>query len=539
MREKGRKHVNFHSIIIKFLAAFLLFGSILVMVAVSIQNDSAQTASEELATARSMLYMAGLEQNLGSGAWSVCDHTLFKGSTAIGNGTDEKAAREPFASSLTDAVSFVCCMMDASLADEAVINALPIRDTKTALLICVAGVLFDEEDSSPVGTFTYQTTTAWEQDDFFTEETAVNGHPYYCCGKVIRDADGRRIGALVVGSDMSMITAESKKAAQNASLAISVLILYTFFALFLFVAKWNRSLKRMEDYLADIGSGMLPDKPLRISGGDELSEMADVINDMKASLKERERLRNELETARTIQAEMLPDTAAHQLPDACRLTGLMEPAKEVGGDLYDFFMIDADHLGLVIADVSDKGTPAALFMATAKMCIKDNMMLGAEPAEVLFRVNNRLLESNKSGLFVTAWIGTLNLTNGSLTYAMAGHPYPFLKRFGQTQAEHLTSDKNLVLAGLPDFVFLQDETVLRPGDRLFLYTDGLDEARNIEGGFFGQERIRAYLESHGTDDVRSVVSGMKACVDAFAAGREQFDDLTMLMIEYTGGTVHE
>ena len=336
------------------------------------------------------------------------------------------------------------------------------------------------------------------------------------------------------------IDRNTRNSALNSSLAVGVIILYTFFALFLFVAKWNRSLRRMESYLQDIGDGTFPEKPLKISGGDELSEMADVINEMTLSLKEKERLRGELELARNIQAGMLPgEEAARGLPESCRVDAFMNPAREVGGDLYDFFMIDEDHLGLVIADVSDKGAPAALFMATAKMCIKDNMMLGMPPAQVLYLVNNRLLENNKAGLFVTAWIGVIDLRSGHMVYAMAGHPFPFVRYSAGEGYEELRSSRNLVLAGLPDFEFLQAETDLMPGSRVFMYTDGLDEARDINDAFFGKERVKELLDAHSAADVAEIVAGMKSAVDAFAAGREQYDDLTMLMVEYKGGSANE
>ena len=353
-------------------------------------------------------------------------------------------------------------------------------------------------------------------------------------------ADNDSEGALP--GDYSTVEVDRKisKSVLNSSLVTGIIILYTFFALFLFVIKWNRAIKRMEAYLNDIGSGNFPDYPLKISGGDELTEMSEVINTMKVSLEERNRLRNELALASTIQAEMLPgEDAARQLPSSCRVCALMTPAREVGGDLYDFFLIDEDHLGLVIADVSDKGAPAALFMATTKMCIKENMMLGADPKTVLNRVNNRLLENNKSGLFVTAWIAEIDLRNGHMEYASAGHPHPFIKRTGDSEYTVLESDKNLVLAGLEDYGYQQSETVLEPGDRLFLYTDGLDEARELNGGFFGKQRIKNYLNEHFPDSIDSVVTGIKGAVDAFASGREQFDDLTILMMEYCGGNGNE
>ncbi len=345
---------------------------------------------------------------------------------------------------------------------------------------------------------------------------------------------------LNAGQSVEEVILNTKNAALNSSLAIAVIILYTFVALFLFVVRWNRSLKRMEGYLTEIGSGNFPAAPLKISGGDEMSEMADVINEMKDSLVERERLRSELELARTIQAEMLPgEDAARSLPESCRVQGFMVPAKEVGGDLYDFFMIDENRLALVIADVSDKGVPAALFMATAKMCIKDNLMLGADPGEVLNRVNNRLLENNRSGLFVTAWVGMLDLQSGRLKYADAGHPYPFIRRGEKPEYEELKSDRNLVLAGFPDFTYRQEETFLQPGDRIFLYTDGLDEARDKEGNFFGKQRIKLFLDRHISSETDGIIPEIRRAVELFAAGREQYDDLTLLLAEYAGGAPHE
>ena len=534
MKARNQGRLSLNSIIVKFLLAFLMFGSLLVMITVSIQYDFAETMTEEVTAANELLSLSALEKNLGGGDWNVRGHCLYKGDVPVGDGLYENANIEPFLRTEQETASFVYSFLDASLADEGIVAQCASGGEARTPFLRVAGSTLDAEGRPIVGTFLDGTISeALQKNDSFAGRSFVQGRLFYCLYHVIRDAQGRRVGAIVAGRSIEEIQRKTNQSALNASLAIGVMILYTFVALFLFVAKWNRSLRRMEGYLIRIGNGAYPDRPLRISGGDELSEMAGVINDMSASLKEKERLRNELELARTIQAGMLPDeSAAGRLPGGCRLSGFMQPAREVGGDLYDFFMIDADHLGLVIADVSDKGVPAALFMATAKMCVKDNMALGMEPSEVLRRVNNRLLENNQYGLFVTAWIGSLDLATGRLKYAMAGHPYPLIRRAEAGGYEPLTSDKNLVLAGLPDFEFAQEETTLRRGDRLFLYTDGLDEARDPDGGFFGQTRVKAYLDGHGEADIREAVRGMKEAVDDFAGGREQFDDLTMLMLEY-------
>lgn len=541
MEKRKKEKVNFHSIIIKFLLVFLLFGTLLVLVSISIQKDLGETTTENLAIAQETLSLSLLEKNIGNGDWSVREHTLYKGETPIGNGTADNANTAPFIQTQNESDSFVYSFIDSSLADQRVLDTCSANGKEVTAFLRVAGSTLSSSGESIVGTFLEQSVSdELEKNDTFAGASFVEGSTYYCYYKVLRDANGQRLGAIVAGRSIDEIALNTRNSARNSSLAIVVIILYTLFALFLFVVKWNRSIKRMEAYLTEIGSGTLPEKPLKISGGDELSEMADVINEMKLSLKEKERLRNELELARTIQAEMLPDeSAALQLPESCRVKGLMIPAREVGGDLYDFFMIDKDHLGLVIADVSDKGAPAALFMATAKTCLKDNIMLGAEPAAVLSRVNNTLLSDNRSGLFVTAWIGILDLSTGHLSYAMAGHPFPYFRTCEKEAFQKLKGNRNLVLAGLPDFSYAQDETVLSPGARLFLFTDGLDEARDVNENFFGKERIESFLNEHTGDSIYDTVSGIKSAVDTFAIGREQFDDLTILMLEYTGGQSHE
>ena len=536
-----KRRLNLHSIIVKFLLAFLLFGTLLVLITVSIQNDLAQTTTEELTAAREMQDLSALEKELGGGVWNVRDHVLYNGDVPVGDGTYEHANIAPFLKTEQETASFVYSFISSALADEAVLARCAAEGRERTALLRVAGSTLDAEGKPIVGTFLDSAIAdPLMENGTFAGRSYVEGRLFYCYYSVIRGADGVPLGAVVAGRSIEELEQKTRKSALNSSLAVGVIILYTFLALFLFVAKWNRAIRRTEKYLKGIGSGQFPQTPLKISGGDELSEMADVINEMKQSLEERERLRNELALARTIQAGLLPDeSAAQSLPDVCRVCGFMAPAREVGGDLYDFFMIDGDHLGLVIADVSDKGTPAALFMATAKMCIKDNMMLGMEPAAVLNLVNDRLLENNKLRLFVTAWIGVVELSTGIMRYAMAGHPFPFVLRADKNDYETLRSDRNLVLAGLPGFEFRQAETVLRPGDRLFLYTDGLDEARDRNGGFFGRQRVEEYLDAHSRLGVQETIAGIKAAVDEFAAGREQYDDLTLLMMAYGGGTGHE
>ena len=535
---QGRKLANIalHSIFAKFMFVFLLFGGLLVFFTISIQNDQAKTTTENQTKVQLQLSLSVLEEKLGEGDWHISNHVLYKGDTVIGNGSEALANIAPFVLTQQKTDSFVYSFIDSSYAEENLLSEIEKAGECRTPFLRVAGSTRSAEGNSIVGTFLEQDISdQLIANEVYSGESYVEGRLYYCYYRVISDEAGSRVGAVVAGRSIEEVTDNARKSVLNASLAIVVMILYTFFAILLFVARWNRSIRRTEKYLTDIGKGQFPEQPLRISGGDELSEMADVINEMKDSLQERERIRSELELARTIQAEMLPDEAcAKRLPKSCEVHGFMKAAKEVGGDLYDFFMINDDLLGIVIADVSDKGVPAALFMSTAKMCIKENMMLGASPKDVMEHVNNRLLENNKFGLFVTAWIGELNLKTGHLQYVAAGHPFPFLGRSKTQDYQPLESSHNLILAGMPNYVYEQAETDLQPGDRLFLYTDGLDEARDANRNFFGKERIKEYLDRTGSASVSETISGMEKTVDDFAHGCMQFDDLTMLMVEYRG-----
>ena len=211
----------------------------------------------------------------------------------------------------------------------------------------------------------------------------------------------------------------------------------------------------------------------------------------------------------------------------------MEPAKEVGGDFYDFFMIDDDHLGIVIADVSGKGVPAALFMMISKTIIQNYAMLGINPAEVLQSANNSLCSQNKMEMFVTAWIGILELSTGRVKCANAGHEYPAICRDGKF--ELLKDRHGLVLGGMESVRYTDYEIQLDKGDKIFIYTDGVTEATDKDNNLFGTDRMVDALNKDPKAAPEEVLKNVRASVDQFVGIAEQFDDLTMLCLEYRGG----
>ena len=246
----------------------------------------------------------------------------------------------------------------------------------------------------------------------------------------------------------------------------------------------------------------------------------------------RERLENELQTAAQIQTSMLPRSFP-AFPDRKEfdLFASMDPAKEVGGDFYDFFLIDDDHLGLVIADVSGKGIPAALFMMVSKAMIKNSAMSGLSPAAALEAVNRQVCANNQEDMFVTVWFGVLEISTGRLTAANAGHEYPALK--APDGAFALYKDPHgLVVGGIDEMVYQEYELRLEPGAKLFVYTDGVPEATNAGSELFGSERMLAALNQSGDAGPEALLQGVRRAVDAFVGDAEQFDDLTMLCLEY-------
>ena len=210
----------------------------------------------------------------------------------------------------------------------------------------------------------------------------------------------------------------------------------------------------------------------------------------------------------------------------------MDPAKEVGGDFYDFFLIDETHLGLVMADVSDKGVPAALFMMASKIMVQNYAMLGMSPKEVLTAVNKQVCANNQDGMFVTIWLGVLNLKTGALVATNAGHERPVIKK--PDGSFELIKDRHGFVVGWDsDFVCSEYEIQLEKGSKLFVYTDGVPEAVGQDGRF-GCDRMVASLNANEDLTPHEILANLKKDIDLFVGSYDQFDDITMLCVEYRG-----
>lgn len=262
--------------------------------------------------------------------------------------------------------------------------------------------------------------------------------------------------------------------------------------------------------------------------------MQELTEQYQAQREANSRIEAELNMASSIQAEMLPNIFP-AFPDRKEfdIFASMNPAKEVGGDFYDFFLVDDEHLGIVMADVSGKGVPAALFMMASKILIQNFTMLSKSPKEVLETVNNQICSNNKEDMFVTVWLGILDLKTGELRAANAGHEYPVLKDAdGNFELVH---DKHgLVIGGMEGVPYREYTLQMKPGSKLFLYTDGVPEATNASEELFGAERMVEALRSAEDESPKVILESVDKAVSEFVKDAPQFDDLTMLCLHYKG-----
>lgn len=342
---------------------------------------------------------------------------------------------------------------------------------------------------------------------------------------------------------------------------VTLMLVITAAGVALAVMYMNRSMVKPIDELAMAARGFSEDRAdqvlddihfgtLDIRTGDEIENLSETMKTMEKDLwdfvktltqvtAEKERISTELSLATRIQAAMLP----HIFPPfpgrkEIDLYAKMDPAKEVGGDFYDFFLVDDDHLCLMIADVSGKGVPAALLMMASKIILNSYAMLGLSPSEILAKANETILSNNQEEMFVTVWVGILELSTGKLVSANAGHEFPVLRRpeglFEMVQDTH-----GFIIGGMPGQKYKEYTTILEPGCKLFLYTDGVPEAINPEAEQFGTERMLAALNRDPDASPEQLLNNVQTEIDGFVRAEDQFDDLTMLCVHYLQKTGSE
>ncbi|MBP5363490.1 MAG: SpoIIE family protein phosphatase [Ruminococcus sp.] len=337
---------------------------------------------------------------------------------------------------------------------------------------------------------------------------------------------------------------ESAGKSQNNLLIVTVgILILASAAALLLASRIVKPIVRMTDRIGELKDSDLAFKMEdAYKTGDEIEVLAesfatlskrtlDYIGQITKITAEKERIGAELELATRIQADMLPNIYP-AFPDRKEfdIYATMTPAKEVGGDFYDFFLIDDDHLGLVMADVSGKGVPAALFMMMSKILVNNFAMLGGSPSKVLEQVNTQICKNNDEEMFVTVWFGVLEISTGKVKAANAGHEYPMIKK--ADGSFELYKDKHgFVIGGMEGMRYKEYEFTLEKGGTLFLYTDGVAEATNAENVLFGTDRMLEALNTEPEAVPEKLLENMRKAVDDFVGDAPQFDDLTMLGVK--------
>jgi len=358
--------------------------------------------------------------------------------------------------------------------------------------------------------------------------------------------DGTISAVAVVDISMDLIIRDVHTQTAQISLAVLVFIIL-FLAIWLILIQWQvvTPIENLSRHMKNYDGGELPEFTTPRTGGtnDEIQDITTSLNHMIKNMNqfindtaERERIIAEFNMAKEIQESMLPSIQDLQGHKAFDIHATMTPALQVGGDFYDFFMIDDDNLAIVIADVSDKGMPAALFMVIAKMLIKSNAQYdSSKPLKDVFNTVNALLcENNEASMFVTAFIGKLNTKTGHFTYVNAGHNPPLIKTGQNTQFTWLSAKPDLFLAGDSETEYNQQTITLNPGEEIFLYTDGITEAINTNNEFFGDPKLQITLNKHSSLPPKETIAAVSQDLKTFVNGAKQSDDITMLMLRYNG-----
>lgn len=369
-------------------------------------------------------------------------------------------------------------------------------------------------------------------------------HPYISSG-------GELIGYVCVDISMEQVVRDRQAFLLNCILVMAVItVIFAFVYMFVFNKIFVGPIKQMTTataaFVSDRGDDdrvLSPISLLKVKTNDELQTLCESLKKMELDLNlhidnlknitaEKERIGAELNVATHIQESMLPSIFP-AFPDRQEfdIYATMNPAKEVGGDFYDFFMVDERHLAVVMADVSGKGVPAALFMVIGKTLIKDHTQPGRDLGDVFSEINNLLCESNSEGLFITAFEGVLNLVTGEFKFVNAGHELPFICPAGG-DFESYKINPGFVLAGMEGIKYTAGSMMLSPGDKVFQYTDGVTEATNGDGKLYGMDRLSLILNTVKDKAPGEILPAVKNDIDLFVGTAPQFDDITMLCLEF-------
>ena len=387
-------------------------------------------------------------------------------------------------------------------------------------------------------------------ETIYRTKTSNGIHPHITTMVPVKNSGGDVTGLLCIQRPMSELNAARRPYLLNIATSAVLLAVFSSVLAAIFIRKqFIVPIKKVSDEAERFARENTKGEGLgKVSRYKELSGLASSIDTMESDMvryienltqatAEKGRIETELSLASTIQENSIPNVfPAFPGRTDFDIFATMTPAKDVGGDFYNFFLTDEDHLAVVIGDVSGKGIPAALFMMVTNILISDRTKMGGTPAEILSYVNENICEHNKAEMFVTVWLGILELSTGKLTAANAGHEYPIIMS-PDGVFETFKDKHGFVVGGMNGSKYKDYELILKPGSKLFVYTDGVAEATDENNGMFGMERTLEALNKDKDASPEQVLKNVRDSVDCFVNGAQQFDDLTMLCLEYKGKKV--
>lgn len=526
---------NYFSIIIYSLAACvisLFFVGYLLFNAISIQEKELFSMLED----SDLRY---LRETIGKAHYHIKNGALYAGDICLGDGTKEKANQDLFKNytSITGANCFVYMRCSDEGLGWYKDSSEIMGGYNEGHYICVCDSMGQNTDKSYVGK-----KISKERAELI-EEKGIFSFPYDYLDKgemvngvmrargVLDFTTNEIIAIVVVTRTINTKQLSVEKLGIHIAFGVLIIIVIITASLAFLVSLHTDRLRKTINYISKIDEGVFPNEPLKLSDKGTMKDVEEAVNRMVDSLKYNKRVSEELELAKGIQTNMIPknfDKFNNRKEFA--IFGKMKPAKEVGGDFYDFFMLDDKHLVIVIADVSGKGVPAAMLMAIAKTLIRNFALMGLSLDDVFNKTNNLICGNDETNMFITAFIGNLNLETGVLQYVNAGHNLPLI--FNKEIIEFANIKTGVVLGVIENYEYKTGELEIKPGDKLLLYTDGVTECKNAKNGLFGDTRFKDLIKKNTDYEPKALIDSVYDELKTFADTTEQSDDITMLCVEY-------
>lgn len=510
--ERIKRFFTLHTVSSKLIIGTIFSCLIMVAIIEHAFDVSLNYLGEKQISEREKTDLLLLEKSLGDGNWSIRDNCLYKGNIRMGDGTLSNANNSLFEEFEMNTGTFACVWKKCS----------------DGQLVCVSRSANDTNEKDIVGSYLDKSIANKLQiENSFIGTYNIQGSSNHCFYKGIQDSTKSIIGCIIVGHSASEIQAEADKAKKQVNFVLINLILLSNIGLIVFFSRMSKNIETIKEYLQKIGTGEFPQERLTIRSRDEIEDVAKKINEMVDSLRDKERIGAELNIASKIQTAML----SKKFPDKSiiDLHAIMMPAKEVGGDFYDF-EVQGNNVYFAIGDVSGKGVPAAIVMAITKSAIRMYRGMKLSIDEIVSKINNSISKGNEVGMFVTLFIGKINLTTLEFEFCNAGHN-PIVVISPQGKATFLNTKANLAIGILEDFQYEGQKITLEKGTCLALYTDGVTEAEKANKEQYGNERLLAWAENNSHSSAVNACNNLYEDVLQFAEGNEQYDDITIMTMK--------